>query len=85
MEAAASVKKSLTSWVTTRGQPLVVVVPGLGGVVVVAFGPAVVAVVEVVVFPRKFLVAKPTKNVTDPLLAFVAPNCLKNREYDTMS
>ena len=32
-------------------------------------------------FWRKFFVANPTKNVTDPLLAFCAPNCLiKERE-----
>jgi len=53
----------------------VVVVVGLAELVVVVL---VAVVVEAVAdFWRKFFVANPTKNVTDPLLAFCAPNCLK--------
>jgi len=63
---------------TTRRVPLLieVVVAELVGVVVIGLVVAVEAVAD---FWREILVANPTKNVTDPLLAFCAPNCLKKR------
>ncbi len=66
IEATTSVEKSV-SWAIVQGASLATVVVGdVVGLVLLVIG-----------LWRKFFVANPTKNVTDPLLAFCAPNCLK--------
>jgi hypothetical protein len=57
----------------------------LVGAVLVVWPAAAPEVVDVVVDCRTFFVANPTKNVSDPLLALFAPNCLiKAHENATM-